>query len=696
MTTYKEVVESSPVIRQLNALNANIKLHEDNLRLWVDNVRKAKRPYPNWNSPAIGWVKIRKLLMEEHGLDGKKDQKTLIAYRDDLLDVAHRGPYAEWVAEATAKARILVHGLAQQADKEFREYAADDTKQLFKLARYAKKRLDKEGTWEWVYKVEHEVLRVCIQAEIDGMPMDLDLLKSKQEVLNPVVEDLKNRIHELAGDWDFKPSSTSDLPRVIFGDMRVPPPVFEIRTINGHDYHLPNTNKWGKEYCTENNFIPDCRKPDDMPAEFRERGLSTSKVTLELLEHPIGQAVLDWRVADKLRSTYLESMIPILEATDDSVIHARFKSIGAKATGRFSIVNPNLQTLPSRGKGREYDERVQRFGPTLRETFVAPPPDEEFPEGYSLVISDLSQIELRLIAHQTKDKKLLEVYNEYVTVEDQTHYTGDIHLATQTSMNVPRKAAKALNFGMCYGVGGAKFARMNCMLIPGTSLYDVDTANEYKRGFFHTYQGIESYTNNLKVAWYDGQRNFPMLSGRYRHWLFDRVAPSKILNSQIQGSASDILKLQIAAFNRHVVPLYPGLRFALQVHDELAYICPNKYIEEVSWLVKYVMEFPFMNLRVPLLAGAKICKSWACAADDNVPEVGVQFARINGEDKLFDEHNWEEFVAADEAGIIELKGAAAMLSPDQLKFCAEKLNNLTPAQSTETFLTREELMAQRV
>lgn len=695
MVSYNEVTNTSPIVQRMLRLRKAIQTHAQNKDLWVDDVRRAKIPYPDYNSPAIGWIKIRKLLIAELGLDGKKDKKQLLAMRNDLLDVKHKPSYLEWAEEATKKALVLIHGLEKKADAEFRHYAADDTKQLFKLARVAKRKLDKEGTWDWVYKIEHEVQRVCIQAELDGMPMDLPGLKEKKEILSPIVDELKERVHKIAGDWEFNPDSTTELPRVLFQDLAITPPVFERKNFRGVEYHLPNLTKGGKELCNEKGIIPDCRRVEEWPEGLLTSGISTARVSLEIMEHPIAQAILDYRVAKKLKSTYLDNMIPTLEASPDGNIHGRFNPIGAKATGRFSSSGPNLQVLPSRGKGQEYDKRVQYFGPTLRGLFTAPRPDEAAPEGYSLIISDLSQIELRLIAHQTADPKLLEVYNAYVEVDGQIHYTGDVHLSTQTSMGIPRKAAKACNFGMVYGIGGLKYARMNRMLIPDTYQYDVALAEEYKRGFFQTYQGIQGYTNSLRDAWKEGQRNFPMLSGRFRHWIFEQVAASKILNSQIQGSAADILKLQIAAFNKYVVPHYPGLRFALQVHDELAYICPNRYIEEVSALVKYIMEFPFMNLRVPLLAGAKVCQTWADAADDNVPEVGIQYARINGVDQLFDNNRWSQFIEADEAGTIELKGAAAMLSPEQRAFCEEKLGQLTPAPSTATFLSREELMAQR-
>jgi DNA polymerase I-like protein with 3'-5' exonuclease and polymerase domains len=1061
MVTYDEVTKSSDTMLLLDRLQRSIVMHDQNLQVWTDVPAKSKRPYPSLNGPAIGWAKIRRMIINESGLDGKTDKKLLLSMRDSLFSAEQREKYKQYVEGAREKALILVHGLKNKAEQEFRKYAADDTKQLFKLARYAKKRIDKEGTWRWLYDIEHEVLSVCIQAEIDGMPMDVKGLREKRETLLPIVDDLKDRVYRLASNWDFNINSTTDLPRILFADLGIRPPVFEVLDnpfIRNEKWHAPNFNKWGLDYVKEHGIAFDCRSYKTWPKELLERGLSTAKVTLELLEHPIGQAILDYRVAEKLRSTYLDGLLPKLEASEDKCIHAKFNPIGAKATGRFSSSGPNLQNIPSRSKGAEYDERIQYFGAELRSLFIAPPADKNAPEGYALIISDLSQIELRLIAHTTQDTRMLNVYNESVEVNGQIHYTGDIHLSTQTSMGIPRKAAKncldgstlvttregttpidsilanvstddhspipevfladgkggwvsssrgikreaqpcvsvvssrgvltctydhkvqtsrglvaakdlvagdtlvpislpALtgspvtikvnpftastgtgpgsmildgdwgyftglflgdgcmmstnrasiahdhhedlawwreevraaseivglpahtssnnkytrigstvvsrnlqklgmtpkkgkdirvppwvcqggpeviaaflaglidadgtvgkslslttrcpvfagqiavllrllgidvsmdpgwnitykkyyyrirvrkgslqtviqsilprmrhrdkvlklmafdgaghsshnldnnvklvvsagtrdvydfdvdseehlyiqggvlghncNFGMVYGIGAKKYARMNRMLKDGTFEYNVELADEYKRGFFQSYPGIPAYTKTLRDRWNQGERNFRLMSGRLRHFNprpGENVPASKILNSEIQGSAADLLKIAIAAIHKYVTPRYKGFRFAFQVHDELGFICPKRYVEEASWLVKYLMEFMFIPLRVPLLAGAKVCGNWADAANDDIPEVGVMYARVNDEDRLFDETNWTEFVKADKEGSISLKGSTAMLSPAQLDFCRTTLGELAPKSASPDYKTREEMIALR-
>lgn len=355
---------------------------------------------------------------------------------------------------------------------------------------------------------------------------------------------------------------------------------------------------------------------------------------------------------------------------------------------------PNLQVLPSRGKPGNYHPAVQKKGPELRLAFTAPPPDEVSPEGYSLLVTDHSQIELRTIAHFSGDENLTAVYLEYEKFCGVKYYIGDVHQKTADEVNCARKDAKSINFGFNYGMGAPKYAVQNRVFLEGTKDYDYEKCNRFRTGFFKTYRNIEQFMNYCGAAYKSGERTFPTLAGRLRHFYNgDRLgfnpAKGQILNSIIQGSAGDILKYVIYIVRKYLYPRYPGLQLIGQIHDELVYVLPNKYAEELGVLIKYVMEYPWYPLDVPILATAKVCESWGAKDDDNIPEVGVYYARINGEQRLFTADNWDEFLAADAAGTVEVKAAAAQLTEEQVAFCKTIIpHDPPPKQRPEPGKTR--------
>lgn len=338
-----------------------------------------------------------------------------------------------------------------------------------------------------------------------------------------------------------------------------------------------------------------------------------------------------------------------------------------------------LQNVPSRSKSSEYDERIQKLGPRIRRFFVPPPPDEFAPEGYKLIVIDKSQLELRLGAHFTKDPTLLSVYRKKVTVGGITFYVGDIHAETAQKMNVPRKLAKNLNFGLCYGMSADSFARYAHLYRPGTKDYDVEAAAKYVTGFHHTYQGVFFYHEKLRRYWYEGRRAFALISGRYRHFSrFRHVSPGTIYNSKIQGSAGDIMKVDLWAMSQWIFsnPEFAGLVPLIQVHDEFVFQVPARIAQKSAVVLKYIMEYPFFQLEVPILTSAKICESWAAKDDDTVPEIGTFYARIDGKDRLFKPSQWSEFLEVEDRAT--QKSCVAMLTEKQKAWARSKLPTNIP------------------
>ena len=346
-----------------------------------------------------------------------------------------------------------------------------------------------------------------------------------------------------------------------------------------------------------------------------------------------------------------------------------------------------LQNIPSRNKPNQYDSRIQKLGPEIRESFEAPP-------GFKLVVCDLSQLELRLGAHFTHDPTLLGVYKELVDHAGFVFYTGDPHAETSRRMGVPRKLAKNLNFGLMYGMMAEAFARYAKIYKPGTLVYDVPVANEYVDTFHHTYSGVFAYHEKLRRMWWQGQRSFTTLSGRLRNFDgYDRIAAGKIYNSKIQGSAADVMKVQLWAFDRFVFnnPEFEGLRLIIQVHDEYLFEVPEEIALKCAVMIKFIMEWPFFQLDIPLLASAKICDTWGQSNDDSVPEVGKFYARVKDDmgqevDLTFSPKTWDRYLKYEEDGRVIKKGAVAMLSEDQKSwargFLPETPPEFTPQRGT--------------
>lgn len=672
MVTYDEATKDNPLWVRREEVKRELKELDDCDQSWRGYTAKARRPFPTFSGPPKTWAKIRRELTANVKFMNAVPKEELLSVRDWLFSPDQKERFSE---HRRIRRNVL---LAEQAhltaelEKKFRKYAADDTYQLVRLVRVAFKKLCEENIWDWCETVEAEVRAAYIEAEIEGICIDVDHLRSMAEKLTPIVEELLNEVHELSGAYDWSPSSTKDLPRVLYLDMGITPPMHEYR--DDGKWYCPKLSKLGEEYVEKTGERPDSRYPESISPYIREFGLSTAREVLEMFDHPIGQAILNWRVASKLESTYIKGYLPRLDASEDKRLHGVLNSTGAK-TGRSSCSDPNLQQVPSRGKGGNYDERIANFGMELRDVFIAPPPDEEFPEGYDMIVSDQSQIELRFIAHFSDDFKLKQVYNEAVAWDGLVHYVGDVHARTSADLGIKRKHAKCCNFSLTYGTGAPAFARLNGMVKPGTHEYDVDTAELWKRKFLNNYVGIARFTQEMRDMWDQGVREFTTIAGRKRRF-WGKVSPGTIVNARIQGSSADLLKVNIWFIRKFVQPLFPGLKLIFQVHDELGYICPKRYSKQAGVLIKYVMEYPFFPLKVPVLASAKVCHSWAAKDDEDSAEIGVLYAKIAGVEAVFDDSNWAQFVAADEAGTVEAKGACSMLTKEQLEYCAKMLPNL--------------------
>ena len=325
------------------------------------------------------------------------------------------------------------------------------------------------------------------------------------------------------------------------------------------------------------------------PVKKTKTGYSTNADVLEKLKgkHPIIPAIMDYRMLTKLKSTYADGLIKEIRA--DGRIHTTFQNL-VTATGRLSSTEPNLQNIPVRTD----------LGAEIRKMFVPR-------EGYVLVDADYSQIELRVLAHIAKDEAMQRAFCGGV----------DIHTATAAQVfGVPvesvtplqRRHAKAVNFGIVYGISEFSLAEDI-----GVSRYE---AREYIDNYLTNYPGVRAYMKQVVAdareigyteTMYGRRRYIPELKSS--NFNIRSGAERITLNTPIQGTAADLIKLAMIRVEKALNENFPEAELLLQVHDELIVECPEAIAPKVAELISREMQ-GVADLSVPLMAEAKFGKSW--------------------------------------------------------------------------------------
>ena len=325
------------------------------------------------------------------------------------------------------------------------------------------------------------------------------------------------------------------------------------------------------------------------PVKKTKTGYSTNAEVLEKLrdKHPIVPAILDYRMLTKLKSTYSDGLMK--EVGSDGRVHTTFQNL-VTATGRLSSTEPNLQNIPVRTE----------LGAQIRKMFVPKP-------GCVLVDADYSQIELRVLAHIAQDKAMQSAFIEGRDIHTATA-AQVFHVPAEQVTPLQRRHAKAVNFGIVYGI--SEFSLSEDI---GVSRYE---ARAYIENYLHNYRGVGAYMKSVVAQARDrgytetlyGRRryipeltssNFNVRSGA------ERIA----LNTPIQGTAADIIKLAMLRVEEALNREFPEAKLLLQVHDELIVECPEDIAPQVAELVSREM-LNAARLQVPLTAEAKYGKSW--------------------------------------------------------------------------------------
>ena len=406
--------------------------------------------------------------------------------------------------------------------------------------------LEKNGMERLYREIEFPLCRVLYRMENRGICIDREQLRQFGDMLSRRISDCETLIFSYSGG-EFNINSTRQLGELLFEKLGLP------------------------------------------PVKKTKTGYSTNAEVLEKLKnkHPIVPAIMDYRMLTKLKSTYADGLMK--EIREDGRIHTTFQNL-VTATGRLSSTEPNLQNIPVRTD----------LGAEIRKMFIPKP-------GCVLVDADYSQIELRVLAHIAGDDAMRKAFCDHV----------DIHTATAAQVfGVPveevtplqRRHAKAVNFGIVYGISEFSLAEDI-----GVSRYE---ARAYIDNYLNNYRGVKEYMHKVVAdareigyteTLYGRRRYIPELKSS--NFNVRSGAERIALNTPIQGTAADLIKLAMIRVENALNEKYPDAKLLLQVHDELIVECPEGIAQEVAALVSREME-NVASLSVPLTAEAKFGKSW--------------------------------------------------------------------------------------
>ncbi len=325
------------------------------------------------------------------------------------------------------------------------------------------------------------------------------------------------------------------------------------------------------------------------PVKKTKSGYSTNADVLEKLknQHPVIEAIIDYRMLTKLNSTYAEGLMKGIGA--DGRIHTTFQNL-VTATGRLSSTEPNLQNIPVRTD----------LGAEIRKMFVPR-------EGCVLVDADYSQIELRVLAHIAEDKVMQQAFLDSADIHTVTA-SQVFHVPPEAVTPLQRRNAKAVNFGIVYGI--SEFSLADDI---GVSRYE---ARNYIERYLDNYQGVRQYmrqvVENAKMTGYTKtlygrRRAIPELTSS--NFNIRSAAERIALNTPIQGTAADLIKMAMLRVDSALSEQFPQAQLLLQVHDELIVECPAEQAQQVADLVSSQMQ-AVAELSIPLVAEAKWGDSW--------------------------------------------------------------------------------------
>jgi len=439
-------------------------------------------------------------------------------------------------------------------------YSCEDADFTERLAKKLKIKIKKEKLECLYNNIEMPLIKVLCRMEDNGMKINKNFLYKMNKKISEQIKILEKNIYSLSGK-KFNIKSPKQLQEILFTNLN-------IKTEN-------IINNFGQK----------------LKIKKTKTGISTANDELEKLinEHKIIPLIKEYRELTKLINTYIEALPKLINKKTNRV-HTSFNQT-ITATGRLSSTNPNLQNIPVKTElGRE-----------IRKAFITE-------NGNKLISIDYSQIELRITAHLSEDKKMIKAFQNGI----------DIHTATASEINQVkienvtdkmRREAKAINFGVLYGQGPHGLAR-------GANII-YQRAQEFIDQYFTIYSDVKKYIDNLiKIAKEKGyaktifghKRNLNELHSSMP--MVRKTAERMAINTPIQGTAAGIIKKAMIEVDKQIInKKIQNTRMLLQVHDELIFETRNNDVQNAIKIIKQIME-NIIKLKVPLKVDVKIGENW--------------------------------------------------------------------------------------
>ncbi len=428
-------------------------------------------------------------------------------------------------------------------------YAASRAEVGLNLWGLLKAELKKEGLWELYANLELPLLATLSRMEERGILLNQDFLKSFGQDLESQMQRLEKEIYHLAGE-EFLIQSPQQLGRILFEKLQLTP---------------QKKTKGKTAYSTDSEVLQSLAP-----------------------QAPIAAEVLEYRSMGKLKATYVDALLKLVNPAT-SRVHTTFIQ-SAAATGRLSSRDPNLQNIPVRGE----------LGAQIRQAFVAP-------AGNTFLSADYSQMELRLLAHFSEDPVLLKAFKENIDIHRQTAAVV-FNLHPELVSADMRRQAKVINFGIIYGMSAFGLAKQ---LGVGNRI-----ANEFIQRYFARHAGVKAYLEGtLETARKQGwvttllgrRRQIPQINSDNR--ILRQEAERSAINTPLQGTAADIIKKAMLEVEAALKDAGLSGQMLLQLHDELLLEVPTSEVPATARLVRRVME-EVVRLQVPLTVDLKTGENW--------------------------------------------------------------------------------------
>jgi DNA polymerase-1 len=427
-------------------------------------------------------------------------------------------------------------------------YCCEDSDVTYRLKKILEKEIADKGLDELFYKVEMPLTEVLAIMERNGVSLDTQFLAELSAEMEKKLEKLTKKIYELAGE-EFNINSPKQLSAILFDKLK----------------------------------LPVIRKT--------KTGISTDEDVLRKLapSHKLPQSLIEYREFSKLKSTYVDSL-PELINPKTGKIHTSFNQT-VTATGRLSSSEPNLQNIPIKTEE----------GRRIRKAFIPSSKDNV------LLSADYSQIELRILAHLSGDRQLVKAFKDGLDIHT---FTASLVFGVEEKSvtSEMRGMAKTVNFGIVYGM--SPYGLSQSLNI------EVDKAKDFIDSYFNRYPDVKRYMDGL-IDEARKQGFVTTILGRRRYipeinspeMRIRQFAERTAVNTPIQGSAADVIKIAMIAISERLEKERLETRMTLQVHDELVFDVPKKELEAAYAIVKDGME-KIIELKVPVEAHIEVGKNW--------------------------------------------------------------------------------------